>query len=178
MEFNMDIVPILIVGIGVILAITAVVLGVAAKRRKKEMDSCKHSDFAGFKTQPNTTGIHIGAGKDWFIRINNADNAGQMWEKSLMTDIRIGRDVGCSIHLTDKSVSRSHCRIYANGFALIENLSKTNTTNLNGMKLIIPTALNLGDKIECGRVTLTVNSLYQRTTPDEKALDGTVIINV
>ena len=175
----MHMVPILIVGIGVILAIIVTVLIVSAKQHKKDMSSNTHSDFASHKPPASSAGVQTGTGKDWFIKLRNADDTGLVWDKSLMADVKIGRDESCHINLTDKSVSRSQCRIYFNGITMIENLSKTNMTKLNSRLLNLPAALNIGDTLKCGRVSLIVDSIYNNGMIDgDDPYGGTRFINV
>jgi pSer/pThr/pTyr-binding forkhead associated (FHA) protein len=71
----------------------------------------------------------------------------------------VGRNADCQVFLAESSVSRQQCKIYLNGAVIIENLSNSNRTQLNGLPLNNPTILKLGDKIKCGRTTLIVDAL-------------------
>jgi pSer/pThr/pTyr-binding forkhead associated (FHA) protein len=143
------------------------------------MGSNTHSDFASHTPPASSAGMQTGAGMDLFIKLRNADDTGQVWDKSLITDIKIGRDESCHIHLTDKSVSRLHSRIYFNGITMIENLSKTNQVKLNGVLLNLPAALNAGDTFKCGRVSFIVESIYNSGLNDgDDPYGGTRFINV
>ena len=98
----------------------------------------------------------ISDGKRLCLRDEAAD--GQAWDIFLVKDVIVGRSSSCHICLGDSSVSRSQCRIYYNGEAMIENLSKTNLTQVNGIVLNAPKPLKLGDKVKCGQVTLAVEN--------------------
>jgi hypothetical protein len=95
------------------------------------------------------------------IRVRNVGEATQTWEIDVSEDIVIGRDANCRICVADRSVSRRQCKLLAVGGGVsVENLSRTNTTLLNGKRLDAPSVIKAGDKLKCGRVTLIVDSLY------------------
>ena len=101
---------------------------------------------------------------------------GQAWDIFLVKDVYVGRSSSCHICLGDASVSRIQCRVYYNGEAMIENLSKTNITQVNGKALNAPKALKIGDKVKCGQVALTVENSDLR---DAKDLNNrTMYINI
>jgi len=114
-----------------------------------------------------------------YIRLQNADDASQVWDVSLWSAIVLGRSDECRIQIIERSVSREQCRIFINGNVFIENISRTNITELNGKPLETISPLNLGDKINCGRITLLVEALH---VPKQEQWDtlaeGTVFINV
>ena len=127
----------------------------------------------------NNSDQHHTTGKIFCICIHNADSNGQVWDVVLMPNAIIGRDEICHIQLYDKSVSRQHCRIYHDGITMIENVSKTNIAKLNGIVLSTPTVLEHGDKIECGRTTLIVDSIYCSDTDEsEVQRSGTYYIDI
>jgi adenylate cyclase len=69
--------------------------------------------------------------------------------------ILIGRDASCQIILSDRHVSRQHCRIErAAGRLLLTNLSTTNGTLVNGAR-VLSACLNDGDEIRLGDTTLS-----------------------
>ena len=94
-----------------------------------------------------------------YIRLTNVKDNTQVWELSLGEDIIIGRETDCHIYIEEKSVARQQCRIYTDGAVLIENISRTNITQLNGTELKSPAELNWGDRLTCGRVILSVETL-------------------
>ena len=127
----------------------------------------------------NSLNKQFAPGGDFFICIRHADDDGQIWDVDLSADVIIGREENCHIRLSEKSVSRQHCRIYKDGIPMIENLSKTNITKVNNSLLNDPAPLNEGDRLACGRITLLVDSIYSSDTGDDESLhSGTVYINV
>ena len=92
------------------------------------------------------------------LRLISAEN--MTWDFALDKDLIIGRDTTCKICISEPSISRKQCKISYNGKTVIENLSTSNITKLNGNRLIGAEVLKVGDQIKCGRVTLSVESLY------------------
>jgi hypothetical protein len=76
----------------------------------------------------------------------------------LVGDILIGRAAGCTLQLTDPSVSRRHARISAaNGQpARIEDAGSSHGTFLDGRRLTAPARLRDGARIELGDQELVV----------------------
>lgn len=123
--------------------------------------------------------LNIINSEDHCIRLRNLNSADQIWDISLSKGILIGRDTNCQVCISDKSVSRKQCKIYINKNVTVENLSSSNKTQLNGKPLNAPSRLKIGDKLKCGRITLTVESLYISHSPNTGELNkGTVYINI
>lgn len=62
---------------------------------------------------------------------------------------------------------------------MVENLSTSNITELNGEKLKLPAALKIGDKLKCGRITLMVEAIYTSDSHNIGDLNkGTMYINI
>jgi signal transduction histidine kinase len=62
---------------------------------------------------------------------------------------------GCTVGLTDRTVSRQHARIaLSDGQWLLEDLGSANGTHLNGVPLNRPGAVHRGDQIKCGSTLL------------------------
>lgn len=71
--------------------------------------------------------------------------------------IVIGRTPGADIVIADDFISSQHARVMPSGDgALLEDLSSTNGTILNGARVTSPSLLDEGDEIELGTVTLKV----------------------
>lgn len=67
----------------------------------------------------------------------------------------VGRAPGTAVELAHPEVSRQHCRITRTGDEfVVENLSTSRPTTLNGIALAAPTPLKLGDEIGIGPVFL------------------------
>ena len=73
-------------------------------------------------------------------------------------EILLGRDSHCDIPLLDDTVSVRHARLaYHHGQWWLEDLGSTNGTHLNKEKVSIPTVVISGDKIDCGKASITIN---------------------
>ncbi len=71
----------------------------------------------------------------------------------------IGRDETATLSLTDASVSRRHAKVrLMDGQVLVEDLGSTNGTAVNG-QIIDRAALNVGDHLEIGAVSLRLDLL-------------------
>jgi pSer/pThr/pTyr-binding forkhead associated (FHA) protein len=89
--------------------------------------------------------------------------------------IRIGRDAGCDIVLSDRSVSRKHADLMIDTSGAMELLdldSSSGTFLIRGGKedSIARAKLKVGDKIRFGEVELTLEALQERVkslTPPE-----------
>lgn len=75
----------------------------------------------------------------------------------LTSALVIGRAEGSDINIGDPLISSKHARItpVPTG-AILEDLNSTNGTLLNGMKVMMPEALAVGDQITVGNVVLEV----------------------
>jgi len=93
------------------------------------------------------------------IRLRNENDFNQVWNFSYSGAVIIGRDSKCQVILADSSVSRTQCRINLSDGAVVENLSQSNITRLNGVPLTMPALLRTGDRLQCGRVSLRVEAL-------------------
>lgn len=81
-------------------------------------------------------------------------------------EILLGRDSHCDIPLLDDTVSVRHARLsYHHGQWWLEDLGSTNGTHLNNEKVSIPTVVISGDKIDCGKASLTINLGADLTNP-------------
>lgn len=113
------------------------------------------------------------------ICLYNVDNPGQRWDVSFAEAIIIGRNEDSQICLTDRTVSHSQCRLYLKDYVpMIENLSKSNITEVNGDVLREPRQIRKGDRIVCGRVTIMVESLYDSGSGNDKLNKMTEFVNV
>jgi hypothetical protein len=96
-------------------------------------------------------------------RLRNVNNPDQIWNVGLPGGALVGRDTGCQVCVADGSMSRQQCRLSVggDGIPIIENLSSSNITLLNGEPLGGARPIKEGDRLKCGRVTLMVDSLYR-----------------
>ncbi|OJX46917.1 MAG: hypothetical protein BGO78_15550 [Chloroflexi bacterium 44-23] len=85
--------------------------------------------------------------------IRKGANPGQTFPIDL-TEMYIGRDLGCEIVINDTEVSRRHAKIYVQGSGfVIEDLGSTNGTFVNGQRITGPHVLVPGEEIALGDTT-------------------------
>ena len=70
--------------------------------------------------------------------------------------VTIGRQGTCSVHIPDTNISRVHAELRRtpNGWT-VEDRGSTNGTMVNGAQIVEPTAVQPGDTLSFGSVTLT-----------------------
>lgn len=73
------------------------------------------------------------------------------------SEITIGRDPTCELHLEDDVISAHHARFsFHHSQWWLEDLHSTNGTSLNGEPLETATVVIVGDVITCGGIQLTL----------------------
>lgn len=152
-------------GTGLIVTIAVIVTVIAIRRKKKRKNGRSSSlgENSSLSKKTEIVGISSSgsASGSLCIRLRNISNPDQIWDLSLSATIIIGRDTNSQVCIDESSVSRQQCRIYLlNNAPMAENMSNSNITQHNGEKLLNPRPIKEGDKLKCGRVTLTVDSLY------------------
>jgi hypothetical protein len=169
-EININLIIIIAAGVIALGGIIAIIL-IAVKNKK--MPECapviqSSESFSRDETEIIAPGIHPA------IILRNQENPEKVYNIKLQSEIIIGRGAECQVHLDDKSVSHNQCRIYIqNDYIVIENLSRSNITKLNNNDLNSPKPLKKDDKIKCGRVVLSVESIK-----DTGSDVGTQLLNV
>ena len=89
------------------------------------------------------------------------------------SEILLGRDAHCDMSLPDDTVSIRHARLaYHHGQWWLEDLGSTNGTRLNKAEVTIPTVVISGDKIDCGKVTITINLGVDHTNPPTQRIQN------
>jgi pSer/pThr/pTyr-binding forkhead associated (FHA) protein len=75
------------------------------------------------------------------------------------TELMIGRDQRCQVHIPEGSVSNHHARVYqSDGEWYVEDLGSKNLTYLNERPVTRSMLLRVGDKIAIGRSVIEVRS--------------------
>ena len=70
--------------------------------------------------------------------------------------VTIGRQGTCGVHIPDTNVSRVHAELRrTSGGWTVEDRGSTNGTKVNGTQIVEPTAVEPGDTLSFGSVTLT-----------------------
>jgi len=181
----MDLIMYVIGGICALLLIGVIMLlAIIHSGKTKKPDNNRHASnpekvAGGSQTELLNSPNSASSDSAPCICLRNAGNAEQIWDMAISNEILIGRDPNCRICLDERSVSRHQCRIYYNNITMVENLSKSNITLLNGEPLSKPAVINTGDKIKCGRLTLIVDVLYSSDTQNAGDLSkGTAYINI
>lgn len=163
----------LIIGAVVVLAviITIVVAVIYSRPKKKKTDDMVVRNVSG---TTDVTELYEENTDDglYEIKISDAFNTNLCWTLEVPGEIIIGRADNCDITLTDKSVSHEQCKIAVREKGLmVQNLSRSNHTKLNGHNVDEETLLHPTDTLHFGRVTLIVDSI-QKIGFDEKMTDS------
>jgi pSer/pThr/pTyr-binding forkhead associated (FHA) protein len=95
------------------------------------------------------------------MRLVISDNEGAMAVVPLVREeITIGRKEGNTIRLTERNISRQHCRIQrVNGSYLIHDLGSYNGVLVNGQRVTGEAAVQPGDEIRVGDYTLLLEEV-------------------
>ena len=106
------------------------------------------------------------------LKIVSGNAAGDTVE--VQDEFVIGRQApGAGTLANDIEISRTHARIWAeaDGRFVIEDLGSTNGTYVNGRRVDVPTALEVGDRIEVGSSALVVQvGAIQPTPPSSETV--------
>lgn len=79
------------------------------------------------------------------------ESGGERREKRIAGTITIGRSNAADFHIDDKTLSREHTQVYAQGNRyFVKDLESKNGTYLNGQIIRQPEALKSGDRIKVG----------------------------
>jgi pSer/pThr/pTyr-binding forkhead associated (FHA) protein len=99
------------------------------------------------------------------IKLVISDNEGTTTVVPLVRDeVSIGRKEGNTIRLTERNISREHCRIQrSNGSYVIHDLGSYNGVVINGQRIAGESQVKPGDEIRIGDYTL----LLQTEAPDQ-----------
>src|SRR5207244_12939197 len=88
--------------------------------------------------------------------VEPTDRKGETY--SLADELTVGRGGGCGVVLTDDQyVSTVHARLFRRGDDLfVEDLGSRNGTYVNGEKVVAPTRLRRGDRVQFGQTVAEV----------------------
>jgi pSer/pThr/pTyr-binding forkhead associated (FHA) protein len=108
------------------------------------------------------------------IKLVISDNEGTTTVVPLARDeISIGRKEGNTIRLTERNISRDHCRLQRhNGSYVIHDLRSYNGVVLNGQRVVGESPVKPGDELRIGDYTLQVQ-LEARAPADDTEADAT-----
>ena len=86
-----------------------------------------------------------------------AERSGERFDREFFQALTIGRGTENDLIISDQHTSGRHCRIVDDrGRIYIEDLSSSNGTMVNGIRIMRPTLLNSGDTIQLGSVRYVV----------------------
>lgn len=101
---------------------------------------------------------------EYTIQLSDMRHPGQKWKLPITGEIVIGRDPDCTLVLTDSRVSRNHCKIsVGRDGLLVTNLSETNETKQNGLRISGDAPLRAGDILKLGHDELRVEFIKSQS---------------
>jgi pSer/pThr/pTyr-binding forkhead associated (FHA) protein len=75
----------------------------------------------------------------------------------LGAELTVGRAAGCAVPIEDSFASQLHARIYlTDDRVMVEDLTSTNGTFVNGLRITAPTPIGRGDAVRIGNTTMEV----------------------
>jgi pSer/pThr/pTyr-binding forkhead associated (FHA) protein len=94
------------------------------------------------------------------IRISFKENPEQEAFVIKQTDVLLGRDPNCKVHIPDETISAQHARLYLiDQNWWIHDLNSTNGTFLNDERIDQPCILTDNDILQVGNVKLIIRTI-------------------
>ncbi|NTX03518.1 MULTISPECIES: FHA domain-containing protein [Myxococcus] len=91
-------------------------------------------------------------------------------EYEVAGELKLGRQQGCEVLLTEGGVSRTHARVFSEaGTVFIEDLGSANGTFVDGERIAEPTALTPQSEVILGDYTLSLKAAPGRATGARRA---------
>ncbi|MFY2563021.1 FHA domain-containing protein [Corallococcus terminator] len=91
-------------------------------------------------------------------------------EHEVVGELKLGRQQGCEVLLTEGGVSRTHARVFTeSGGVFIEDLGSANGTFVDGERIAEPTALTPQSEVILGDYTLSLKAAPSRATGARRA---------
>jgi pSer/pThr/pTyr-binding forkhead associated (FHA) protein len=112
------------------------------------------------------------------IKLVISDNEGTTTVVPLVRDeVSIGRKEGNTIRLTERNISREHCRIQrGNGSYVIHDLGSYNGVVINGQRIAGESPVKPGDEIRIGDYTLLLQTEDADKTTDKIPVDPAQVV--
>ncbi|MDX9850512.1 MAG: FHA domain-containing protein [Anaerolineaceae bacterium] len=94
------------------------------------------------------------------IHISYKDNPEQEAFVIKQTDVLVGRDPNCKVHIPDETISAQHARVYlVDQNWWVQDLNSTNGTFLNDERIDQPCILADNDMLQIGNVKLIIHTI-------------------
>jgi len=114
----------------------------------------KPGDLLSFHNLEFRTVNHVDANSEGFVL-----RSIQQDDITLQGILYVGRDSSCQVHIPNQRISRKHARISVTcTHILLEDLSSTNGTFVNGQKIDEPTIIKLGDQVRFNELEYRIES--------------------
>ncbi|MCI8398128.1 MAG: VWA domain-containing protein [Oscillibacter sp.] len=166
-----DSLPLILIG-GVAVLAVAIIAALLLLRKKKDDERIVEEPEAippveapaeteivpGDSGDPGKTEGIFDAAPSTRLVFQDLDTPSRRIETALKDTILVGRDGSvCQVVFSEASVARQQCRIYRQGsWIMVENLSKSNITKLDGRPVTEPRELVSGSTLKMGRVQVRV----------------------
>ena len=97
---------------------------------------------------------------EYTLRLRDTRPSGKVWTYQIDDELIIGRGEDCDLQLSDKSVSRLHCKIVVGEYGLeVADLGAKHRTKQNGVFVFSGSPLKRGDTLRLGQEELLVESI-------------------
>ena len=155
-------------GIALIIIIAVIIATSAVRKKKKTARPPEPAPFVGYSVdspfeKTEFVSDYDFTGASYTVKLSSINDPAKSWTLPVdgdgeVGDLIIGRAEHCPVRLDDKSVSREHCKITAQGSGLVVvHLGSTNKTSLNGSNVTGSSPLQSGDTIKIGREALRID---------------------
>ena len=97
------------------------------------------------------------------VHISFKDNPEQEAFVIKQTDVLLGRDPNCKVHIQDETISAQHARLYLiDQNWWVQDLNSTNGTFLNDERIDQPCILVDNDVLQVGNIKLIIHTINSR----------------
>lgn len=171
---------VLIIAIGGCVMIAAVLVAVlpAAKRKKNQNKYIEPPAPSKNENNENNTDrktevlLEDSPRNSYTVKLSLSGDSSRNWTIDVVKEVVVGRADSCDLKFDDNSISREQFKLVAGETGvMLSNLSSSNVTKVNNAAATEDVALQLGDIIKIGRVSLSVD-LIQKISDDNSSSGG------